>query len=42
MISDVGVVVTGEDWEVNKGLSSRSAIEAMEITALLERARVSC
>ena len=37
MISDGGVVVTGEDWEVNKGLSSRSAIEAMDIPALLER-----
>ena len=31
------VVVTDEDWEVNKGLSSRPAIEAMDIPALLER-----
>ena len=34
MISGGGVVVTGEDWEVNKGLSSRSALD---IPALLER-----
>ena len=37
MISDGGVVVTDEDWEVNKGLSSRPAIEGMDIPALLER-----
>ena len=37
VISDGGVVVTDEDWEVNKGLSSRPAIEAMDISALLER-----
>ena len=37
MISDGGVVVTDEDWEVNKGLSSCPAIEAMDIPALLER-----
>ena len=37
MISDGGVVVTDEDWEINKGLSSRSAIEAFDIPALLER-----
>ena len=37
MISDGGVVVTDEDWEINKGLSSRPAIEAMDIHALLER-----
>ena len=37
MIADGGVVVTNEDWEVYKGLSSRPAIEAMDIPALLER-----
>ena len=37
MISGGGVVVTNEDWEVNKGLSSRPAIEALDIPALLER-----
>ena len=37
MISDGGVVVTDEDWEINKGLSSRPAIEAMDIPALFER-----
>ena len=37
MISDGGVVVTDEDWEVNKGLSSIPAIEAMYIPALPER-----
>ena len=36
MISDGGVVVTDEDWEVNKVLSSRSAMEALDIPALLE------
>ena len=37
MLSDGGLVITDEDWEVNKGLSSRTAIEAMDIPALLER-----
>ena len=37
MISDGGVVVTDENWEINKCLSCRSAIEAMDIPALLER-----
>ena len=37
MISGGGMVVTGEDWEVNKGLSSRSAIEALDIPALEQR-----
>ena len=37
MIADGGVVFTDEDWQINKGLSSRSAIEAMDIPALLER-----
>ena len=37
MIADGGVVVTKEYWEVNKGLFSRPAIEAMDIPALLER-----
>ena len=37
MIADGGVVVTNEDWETNKGLSSRPAIEAMDIPELLER-----
>ena len=37
MISDGGVVITDEDWEVNNGLSSRPAIVAMDIPALLER-----
>ena len=37
MISDGGVVVTDEDWEINKGLSSHFAIEALDIPALLER-----
>ena len=30
------MVVTDEDWEINKGLFSRSAIEALDIPALLE------
>ena len=30
-------MVTDEDWEVNKSLSSRSVIEAMNIPAVLER-----
>ena len=37
MIADGGLVIIDEEWEVNKGLSSRSAIEALDITALLER-----
>ena len=37
MIADGGLVITDEDWEVNKGLSSRSAIETMDIPALLVR-----
>ena len=37
MISVDGMVVTDEDWEINKGLSSPPVIEAMEVPALLER-----
>ena len=37
MIADGGLVITAGDWEVNKGISSRSAIEALDIPALLER-----
>ena len=36
-IADFGLVIADEDWEVSKGLSSRSAIEAMDIPSLLER-----
>ena len=31
------MVVNDEDWDINKGLFSRSAIEAMDIPGLLER-----
>ena len=37
MLSDGGLVITDADWEVHKGLSSSTAIEAMDIPALLER-----
>ena len=37
MISDGGMVVTDEDWEIDKGLCSRPVIEAMDVPALLER-----
>ena len=37
MIVDGGLLITDEDWGVNKVLSSLSAIEAMNIPALLER-----
>ena len=37
MIADGGLVITDEDWGVNKGFFSRSANDAMDIPALLER-----
>ena len=37
MIADGGLVITDEDWEVNKGISSRPTIESVDIPALLER-----
>ena len=36
MIADGGLVITDKDWEVNKGLSYSSVIEAMDVSALLE------
>ena len=36
LIADRGLVVSAEDSEVTKGLSSRPAIETMDIPALLE------
>ena len=36
MIADGDLVVTDEDWELKKGFSSPSSIEAMDIPALLE------
>ena len=37
MIANGRLVVTDEDWEVTKGLFSRSAIGSMDIPSLVER-----
>ena len=37
MITDGGLVITTEDWEVTKGLSSRPTIEGMSVSDLIDR-----
>ena len=37
MLIECGLVVTAEDWEITKGVSSRSALEEMSVSDIIDR-----